>query len=393
MKKAIFIITYIFVLVFIAPISYAMTGTITGSHQAKVCHDVTCTTPTPGFLNFKPTGVDPLVVDSITGISGQIWGNELGWITMNPTGAGVRFTDSQSGLLTGKAWSQVSGWINFAPTGQQVRIDTTTGNFSGWAWTGGPFGGWIKFDCADASTCVNTSWRPEVLSPPSGGSGGGVLPIPKTEIDVCSNLEGIQKTLPIGYSVDANGSCIQTIDTCPNIPGDQTIVPTGYGVDGNDMCVLLSKKDVDYCPNIWGNQKSVPSGYEVDSSGSCFKKPKDVCPNLSGKQPIVPDNYLLQDNVCVFETIAKNEEAVTANTIQPAIVIAYPFIPDRIIIPSQRSILIKPFIFGDTLFHTNLVPVNQEFSIDLVSVGITIIYFVIVLIVFLRFILHRLKKR
>ncbi len=115
----------------------AATGTIDPSfYNAKVCHDVTCTTPTPGVLNFIPTGVSPVLVDDVSGISGKIWGNELGWITLNPTGAGLELNPT-TGAVTGKAWSQVSGWINFSPTGQGVFIDTTTGEFSGWAWTGG----------------------------------------------------------------------------------------------------------------------------------------------------------------------------------------------------------------------------------------------------------------
>jgi hypothetical protein len=66
-------------------------------------------------------------------LNGIAWGNELGWITLNPTGVDGVTINPTTGALSGKAWSQVGGWINFAPTGQGVSI-STSGEFSGWAW-------------------------------------------------------------------------------------------------------------------------------------------------------------------------------------------------------------------------------------------------------------------
>jgi hypothetical protein len=79
--------------------------------------------------------------------------------------------------MSGYAWSGVSGYINFAPTSYGVTINSS-GELNGYAWTGGPSGGWIKFDCTggSTSTCVKTDWRPtagRTVTPSTGGGGGG----------------------------------------------------------------------------------------------------------------------------------------------------------------------------------------------------------------------------
>jgi hypothetical protein len=127
------------------------------SHYAKVCHDVSCSTY--GSINFSPTQTStssPVVITD-TSVTGYIWGDELGWINLAPTGAGVT-VDPNTGILYGTAFSQSSGWINFRPTNGGVIINAN-GELSGYAWNGGSYGGWIKFDCSDLSTCVKTNWR------------------------------------------------------------------------------------------------------------------------------------------------------------------------------------------------------------------------------------------
>lgn len=263
----------------------ASTGSIVpGFHNTKVCHDSTCTVPTPGILNFRPTGATAVVVDDVTGLSGDVWGNELGWITLNPTGEGVTFADTTTGLLTGKAWSQVSGWINFAPTGQTVTISPTTGQFSGYAWTGGPQGGWVKFDCASNDTCVKTTW-----SPTTGGGGGG-----GSYIDVCTNIPGFQMTIPPGYTVYQNGQCVLIIDVCPNLAGDQQVIPFGFTKNGIGACI----PNIDYCPNITGIQNSIPKGYSLTLSGNCVSIIIDACPDIIGIQTNLSECGVISTDVC-----------------------------------------------------------------------------------------------
>jgi len=103
----------------------------------------------------SPSNLSPLVVNSVDGISGEVWGNQLGIINFQPPYGGVYFANLKTGLLKGTAWSETSGVINFSVTGQKVVIDPKTGEWSGWAWASGPYGGWIKFDC-DTGSCVQT---------------------------------------------------------------------------------------------------------------------------------------------------------------------------------------------------------------------------------------------
>ncbi len=138
-------------------------------NKIKVCHDVACANetpgtvdfPTPGFIDFDVSGTPPLAIDSGKGISGKVWGDELGWVTFNPPYGGVFFADPTNGLLKGTAWSETSGVINFSATGQEVVIDPVTGEWNGWAWASGPYGGWIKFDCKNNTSCVHSTWRGE----------------------------------------------------------------------------------------------------------------------------------------------------------------------------------------------------------------------------------------
>ncbi|PIP68736.1 hypothetical protein CO033_02990 [Candidatus Nomurabacteria bacterium CG_4_9_14_0_2_um_filter_32_10] len=122
--------------------------------QAKVCRDVAC--ENPEIIYFNTFEDNPLIIDIEKGLSGKVWGGEFGWITFNPPYGGVFFADTSTGLLKGTAWSETSGAINFSVTGQKVVINPTTGEWNGWAWASGPYGGWIKFDCSDISSCVKT---------------------------------------------------------------------------------------------------------------------------------------------------------------------------------------------------------------------------------------------
>lgn len=235
-------------------------GTITtGFINAKVCHSVGCVTPTPGVINFKPTGTTPVTIDDTLGIDGVAWGNELGWVTLDPTGPEGLVINTTTGAISGKAWSQVAGWVNFAPTGQGVSINSS-GEFAGWAWAGGPYGGWIKFDCTDGAACVKTDWRPVGVrtvtttptsgnGPVSGSGGGGGSPN-----DECWNVAGIQFSVPSGYTKVGSNMCQVTsemvatnvsTDICLNIAGIQTTVPSGYTRDTGGLCVPIPDQTTD----------------------------------------------------------------------------------------------------------------------------------------------------
>lgn len=177
--------------VFVLAVNYTSasesSGTIlsTTYTTALVCQDSACTSVMGHRINLKPT-VGPsnpaISIADGTGIDGYAWGEKLGWVNFSAGNAatttpGVQL-NTTTGALYGYAWSQNSGWINFAPTNYGVTINSN-GEFAGYAWASGQYGGWIKFDCSlsATTTCVKTDWRPvparAVVTPPSGGGGGG----------------------------------------------------------------------------------------------------------------------------------------------------------------------------------------------------------------------------
>ncbi len=160
-------------------------GTIDSSSKiTRICQDVSCSTF--GQVNWKPTlnaNTTGATAVSITdsAITGHIWGNQLGWINLAPTGVGLSVSPS-TGVLSGMAFSSTGSWVNFAPESVSGGTDVgvtinTSGEFYGWAWVSGAYGGWMKFDCTDSDTCIKTDWRPlsarEVSSNTSSGSVSG----------------------------------------------------------------------------------------------------------------------------------------------------------------------------------------------------------------------------
>lgn len=160
-------------------------GTIDSSSKiTRICQDVSCSTF--GQVNWKPTlntNTTGATAISITdsAITGHLWGNQLGWINLAPTGSGV-FVSPSTGVLSGMAFSSTGSWINFAPQsvsgGTQVGVSiNTSGEFVGWAWVSGAYGGWMKFDCTDSNTCIKTDWRPlsaREVSTNESASGGAI---------------------------------------------------------------------------------------------------------------------------------------------------------------------------------------------------------------------------
>ena len=243
-------------LVFLAFFSVAISANpgyidTNATNQAYVCHNSVC--DDYGIINFELESQDSITIHSDNGISGYVWGNELGWINFAPTGSGVVFANSETGLLSGYAWSQVSGWINFAPTGQSVYIDPNTGEFSGWAWTGGVYGGWIKFDCSSADTCVKTTWSPspDIIS---SGSGGGTTVVTNPN-DPVSNTP--TTTTPTETSDPETPVVNPPTDPEPEIPSDPEtptppVVPPPPNPDpGNGAGNQPSSTNIDeYIPSV-----------------------------------------------------------------------------------------------------------------------------------------------
>jgi hypothetical protein len=334
-------------------------------HTTQVCHDPSCTTPTPGLINFRVTGLPEITIEDLSGIDGTAWGSEIGWINFDPSGPEEVVVDVPTGIVSGKAWAQGSGWVNFSVTGQTVSINDR-GEFSGYAWTGGPNGGWIKFDCGSVNTCVKTDWRPLPYRG-TGGLGGGGGGGGGSDQDQCSNIDGDQEVVPSGLTKSGN-QCVALNDECPNLVGVQAVLPTPFIKDAGGICIL---KDVDYCSNIDGAQTGVPLGKTVLSDGTCVDSlnvpdlpavvERDFCPNLYDIQFELPEGYVIDElgscvpeetdycpNVDGAQTVVPRGEMIdnygNCVVIPPATVnvpgeddgirvVSYPFVPKPLLIP------------------------------------------------------------
>ncbi len=402
---------YFLILFLIAPLGLnasVSSGTIDPSFKnALVCHSVDCVTPSPGIINFAPTGTTPVTIDDTNGVDGIAWGNEIGWINFDPTGAEGLTIDASTGIISGKAWSQAAGWINFSVTGQSVSINNN-GEFVGYAWTGGPNGGWIKFDCTfSASACVKTDWRPIPARPstpttpgPGGSTPGGFSPgstVPNdfgdvTDIDACPNITGSQENIPTNYAKDEGGLCVLNLDYCKNIPGTQLTVPNQYILTGGGQCILLTEENkpiyipeivtgptstswtADYCSNLYGLQSNVPTGF-VQEGSTCVPVEADYCPNISGNQYSIPKNMkIVSSGYCMDMTSAEidNENIPTGGEK----ILHYGFVPNPILIPINFPII--------NLFT------DEYAKVDLISILLTI-FALILAIILLRKLFLRLK--
>ncbi len=421
MRKFLYICLFFVLFISIKAQASVSSGTIDNTYkQALVCHEVTCSTVTPGIINFKPTGTTPVTIDDVNGIDGIAWGNELGWINFDTTGESL-IINTTTGVISGKAWSQVSGWINFSVTGQQVKINNN-GEFEGFAWTGGPNGGWIKFDCNTVGACVKTDWRPlsqrdnseatttatTTTTTNTGGalSAGSSQPIDMiTNVDMCSNLQGNQTIIPFGYKVDEGGLCLLDIDYCSNISGKQLSVPVGYGIDREGLCIkitennqdkffipkkdkIINKGDIDnsgqdttsnndLCINLYGMQNQLPIDYVVDQNGFCIPSNTDYCPNISGMQTDVPNNMFIgDDGECYYIKDQNNKDIINIineNVANKIKILGFSFISNNL------QILI------DLPFLNNLF--NKQIKLDLMSVLI-----IIVLIIFIYMLVKSYKR-
>jgi len=163
---------------FLAHASESVGTILPGFASTKICQDVACSVY--GSMNWLPTinGSTPgATAVSITdsGLTGNLWGSEVGWVNLSPTGSGVTINPA-TGALSGNAYANTGGWINFRPT--QVAGNPTvgvtinsSGEFEGYAYVTGIKGGWMKFDCTDPTLCIKTDWRPT-------GSRTAVTPTP-----------------------------------------------------------------------------------------------------------------------------------------------------------------------------------------------------------------------
>ncbi|MBC8413088.1 PD40 domain-containing protein, partial [bacterium] len=132
-----------------------------------------------GWLNLEPDGnLGNGVHVTSAGLTGYIWSENAGWISLsceNTATCGIvtyGVANDGIGNLSGYAWAENLGWINFAPAGENVFIDAC-GAFNGKAW--GENVGWINFRSADTDHALAmTSW----VSPVDEVAPSTFVPVP-----------------------------------------------------------------------------------------------------------------------------------------------------------------------------------------------------------------------
>jgi len=297
------------ILVSIATAEASISGGIDSNHKVtRVCQDNSCSTF--GTINFAPTinaNTPGAIAISITdsGIAGNAWGDEIGWINFTPIGGGVT-VDPSTGVLSGLAYSSVGSWINFSPTGQGVTlVDNGSGSdFFGYAWVSGIRGGWIKFDCSQNATCIKTDWRSipnRIIVPPSeeGSTSAGT------------------RTKSV------------TVNTVPN--------PTPTSID---TTVVLPKD-----PSLTFPQPPLPVGDEEKSLVQSFSNtfdtngdglPDSIPPNQTNQntnayQKLFPlySNQFIQKPGCVLCVVVRHDVLRTNTEDKGRSIVKFAFIPQK----------------------------------------------------------------
>lgn len=314
-------------------------GTIDSSFKlTRLCQDTACSDF--GSINWKPTinsmtpGALPVTITD-TGITGHLWGDEIGWVNLAPTGAGISVNPS-TGVITGYAFSNTGSWVNFSPTGQGVTlVDNGAGsNFSGWAWASGANGGWIKFDCSEGATCIKTDWRilsmranTSSTSGVGGGSRRGLLaeslntPTPTQQPTTVPGLIPVnsQSLVPDQYSLGTEGPEVMG---GPDINGSRVAEShnaSAFDRNGDGM--------PDSGPNNIGASTS-NYGFDTDSESVDGNSKAGVYRQLF---PLFQPEYQREVD-CRLCVVAKKRESdeITAGVRKSVVLIKYGFVPEYI---------------------------------------------------------------
>jgi hypothetical protein len=297
-------------LVSIATVEASISGGIDSNHKVtRVCQDNSCSTF--GTINFAPTinvNTPGAIAISITdsGIAGNAWGDEIGWVNFTPIGGGVA-VDPSTGVLSGLAYSSVGSWINFSPTGQGVTlVDNGSGSdFFGYAWVSGIRGGWIKFDCSQNATCIKTDWRSipnRTVIPPSGGG---------------STSTGT-RTRDATVNTDSSPTPTST-DTAVVLPKDPSLTFPQPPLSIGDK----EKSSVQSFPNTFDtNGDGLPDSIP----------PNQTNQNTSAYQQLFPlySNQFKQKSDCIFCVVMRHDVLSTNAGGKDRSIVKFAFIPQKI---------------------------------------------------------------
>ncbi|MBU1024051.1 hypothetical protein KKB99_07180 [bacterium] len=284
-----------------------------------------------GWLNLEPDlygspGVEVLD-DKLTG---WMWGENIGWISLSCENTGscvdVNYgvVNDGDGNLSGHAWGENIGWINFNPTiGGGVYIDAC-GDFNGTAW--GENIGWINFRSnGDNPFHVRTSWTSpvddippvtEVVNPVQEWYNSNVS-ITLSATDCGSGVNEVYYSLDSGANVPTSGSSA-TVSVTDE--GYHTLEYFSVDVDGNpeDPTNVVTFSIDKTPPNIsitspadtatYHINENVLAGFNVSDSGSGVDNVTSTVPNGDPLDTSTVDSFTF---VVSATDIAGNSNSVT----------------------------------------------------------------------------------
>ncbi|PCI20872.1 hypothetical protein COB64_01275 [Candidatus Wolfebacteria bacterium] len=172
-----------------------------------------------GRVNFKTTNSTVTVTD--TGFTGFAWGENVGWINLNPTNGNIDI--DAAGVVTGFWFGENTGWINLNPTNGGLSIDSQ-GFFQGDVWAENH--GWLQFSCPTgpgSPTCVETDYRVQNVRPQCN-NGLNDDPGEDNKIDFpadlgCDSLEDdTESVVGGGFIIVPSGGGIPTPPPTPPTP-------------------------------------------------------------------------------------------------------------------------------------------------------------------------------
>lgn len=180
-----------------------------------------------GWINLEPSGDGGpgMHVYDFT-VNGWLWGENIGWVSLSCVNRGTcdqaayEVTHDGLGNLGGAAWGENVGWIRFSHLEGNVWIDPADGFLHGYAW--GENIGWIQMGSASGPSPyrIRTAWR--CSPPPSAPSDGLHLDLAKL-----------------------GGGAAE-------LSWDPVAGATGYDVIYGDLNILRSPPGGDFVSSTWG---------------------------------------------------------------------------------------------------------------------------------------------
>lgn len=115
--------------------------------------------------------------------------------------------------------------------------------------------------------------------------------------DVCTNIDGVQESLPNNYYFASAGICAEKTPVCtdPNASNfDSDVTSNEYA--NNNVC----QYPLDVCSNIDGTQTSLPDGYHFDGEGICLEDEVETTPTPTPTDEVTcGENQTNQNGICI----------------------------------------------------------------------------------------------